>query len=120
MPADIDVAFLAIDEVQLASDFDRGHIFINRLLDRRGRDETMLLGAATMRPIIDKLLPGTSFVSRPRFSKLTYAGQKKLSRLPRRSAIVAFSAEMVYAWRLEFIRMLIVSSRRSPINIIAI
>ena len=58
---------------------------------------TMLLGAATMRPIIDKLHPGTSFVSRPRFSKLTYAGQKKLSRLPRRSAIVAFSADVVYA-----------------------
>lgn len=97
MPADIEVAFLAIDEVQLASDFERGHIFTDRLLHRRGRDETMLLGAATVRPIIDKLLPGTSFVSRPRFSKLTYAGQKKLSRLPRRSAIVAFSAEMVYA-----------------------
>jgi ATP-dependent RNA helicase SUPV3L1/SUV3 len=97
MPADIDVAFLAIDEVQLASDFERGHIFTDRLFHRRGRDETMLLGAATMWPIIDKLLPGTSFVSRPRFSKLTYAGQKKLSRLPRRSAIVAFSADMVYA-----------------------
>src|SRR5436305_2056683 len=97
MPADIEVGFLAIDEIQLASDFERGHIFTDRLLHRRGRDETMLLGAATMRPIIDKLLPGTSFVSRPRFSKLTYAGQKKLSRLPRRSAIVAFSAEMVYA-----------------------
>src|SRR5438067_136369 len=97
MPADIEVGFLAIDEIQLASDFERGHIFTDRLLNRRGRDETMLLGAATMRPIIERLLPGTSFVSRPRFSKLTYAGQKKLSRLPRRSAIVAFSAEMVYA-----------------------
>lgn len=97
MPADIDVSFLAIDEIQLACDFERGHIFTDRLLHRRGLDETMLLGAATMRPILDKLLPGSSFVSRPRFSKLSYAGQKKLSRLPRRTAIVAFSADMVYA-----------------------
>jgi len=96
MPAGIDVPFLAIDEVQLCADFERGHIFTDRVLHRRGREETMLLGAATMRPILERLLPGTSFVSRPRFSKLTYAGQKKLTRLPRRSAVVAFSAEMVY------------------------
>ena len=97
MPADIDVPFLAIDEVQLCADFERGHIFTDRVLNRRGRDETMLLGAATMRPILEKLLPGTVFVSRPRFSQLLYAGQKKITRLPRRSAIVAFSADMVYA-----------------------
>jgi ATP-dependent RNA helicase SUPV3L1/SUV3 len=97
MPSDVEVSFLAVDEVQLAADLDRGHIFTDRLFNRRGREETMLLGAATMRPIMEKLLPGTSFISRPRFSKLSYAGQKKLSRLPRRSAIVAFSAEMVYA-----------------------
>ena len=97
MPADIEVAFLAIDEIQLCADFERGHIFTDRLLHMRGREETMLLGAATMRPIVEQLLPKTSFVSRPRFSKLTYAGQKKLSRLPRRTAIVAFSAETVYA-----------------------
>jgi ATP-dependent RNA helicase SUPV3L1/SUV3 len=97
MPADIDVAFLAIDEIQLAADFDRGHIFTDRLLHRRGREETMLLGAATMRPIVEKLLSGVSHVSRPRFSKLSYAGQKKLTRLPRRTAVVAFSADMVYA-----------------------
>ncbi|MFT3988040.1 helicase-related protein [Aestuariivirga sp.] len=97
MPADIDVPFLAIDEVQLCADFERGHIFTDRVLHRRGREETMFLGAATMRPILERLLPGTSFVARPRFSKLTYAGQKKISRLPGRSAIVAFSAEMVYA-----------------------
>ncbi len=97
MPADIDVPFMAIDEVQLCADFERGQIFTDRVLHRRGREETMLLGAATMRPILEKLLPGTSFVSRPRFSKLTYAGQKKITRLPGRSAIVAFSAEMVYA-----------------------
>lgn len=97
MPTEVDVPFLAIDEVQLCADFERGHIFTDRVLHRRGRDETMLLGAATMRPILEKLLPGTSFVSRPRFSQLLYAGQKKITRLPRRSAIVAFSADMVYA-----------------------
>jgi ATP-dependent RNA helicase SUPV3L1/SUV3 len=97
MPSDIDVNFLAIDEIQLCADFERGHIFTDRLLNRRGREETMLLGAATMRPIIDQVVPGTTFISRPRFSKLTYAGSKKLSRLPRRSAVVAFSAETVYA-----------------------
>ncbi len=97
MPPDIDVPFLAIDEVQLCADFERGHIFTDRVLHRRGREETMLLGAATMRPILERMLPGTSFIARPRFSRLTYAGQKKITRLPGRSAIVAFSAEMVYA-----------------------
>lgn len=97
MPENVDTSFLAIDEIQLAGDFERGHIFTDRVLHRRGRDETMLLGAATMRPLIEQLLPGTSFVSRPRFSKLTYAGHKKLTRLPRRSAVVAFSAQAVYA-----------------------
>ncbi|MBI2720143.1 MAG: helicase [Rhizobiales bacterium] len=97
MPAEVEVPFLAIDEVQLCADFERGHIFTDRVLHRRGREETMLLGAATMRPILENLLPGTTFVARPRFSKLTYAGQKKITRLPGRSAIVAFSAEMVYA-----------------------
>ncbi|MGH6907761.1 MAG: helicase-related protein, partial [Aestuariivirga sp.] len=97
MPADIDVPFLAIDEVQLCADFERGHIFTERVLHRRSREETMLLGAATMRPILEKLIPGASFISRPRFSKLTYAGHKKITRLPGRSAIVAFSAETVYA-----------------------
>ena len=97
MPDDVTVPFLAIDEVQLCADFERGHIFTDRVLNRRGREETMLLGAATMRPILEKLLPGTSFVSRPRFSRLTYSGQKKITRLPGRSAIVAFSAEMVYS-----------------------
>ena len=96
MPPGVDVPFLAIDEIQLANDLERGHIFTDRILHRRGIDETMLLGASTMRGILEKLLPRTNFVSRPRLSKLTYAGQKKLTRLPRRSAIVAFSAEMVY------------------------
>ncbi len=97
MPRDLDVAFLAIDEIQLAADFDRGHVFTDRILRRRGREETLVLGAATMRPIIERLLPGVSVVSRPRLSQLTFAGEKKLTRLPRRSAIVAFSAEEVYA-----------------------
>ena len=97
MPPDIDVPFLAIDEVQLCADFERGHIFTDRVLHRRGIEETMLLGAATMKPILEGMLPKTSFISRPRFSKLTYAGVKKMTRLPRRSAIVAFSAEMVYS-----------------------
>lgn len=97
MPSNVDVNFLAIDEIQLCADFERGHIFTDRLLHRRGREETMLLGAATMRPIIERLVPDTTFIARPRFSKLTYAGAKKLSRLPRRSAVVAFSAETVYA-----------------------
>lgn len=97
MPRDIEPAFLAIDEVQLAADFERGHVFTDRMLNRRGREETLLLGAATIRPMVEKLLPGANIISRPRLSMLTYAGDKKLTRLPRRSAIVAFSADEVYA-----------------------
>jgi ATP-dependent RNA helicase SUPV3L1/SUV3 len=97
MPRDLDVAFLAIDEIQLAADFERGHVFTDRMLHRRGREETLVLGAATMKPIVERLLPGASIVSRPRLSQLTFAGEKKLTRLPRRSAIVAFSADEVYA-----------------------
>jgi len=97
MPQDLDVAFLAVDEIQLAADFERGHVFTDRVLHRRGREETLVLGAATMRQIVERLLPGVSVVSRPRLSQLTFAGDKKLTRLPRRSAIVAFSADEVYA-----------------------
>jgi ATP-dependent RNA helicase SUPV3L1/SUV3 len=97
MPRDIDVAFMAIDEVQLGADFERGHVFTDRMLNFRARDETLVLGAATMRPMVEKLLPGAHIVSRPRLSMLTYAGEKKLTRLPSRSAIVAFSADEVYA-----------------------
>ncbi|MCC2110790.1 MAG: helicase, partial [Hyphomicrobiales bacterium] len=97
MPRETDAAFAAIDEVQLAGDLERGHVFTDRLLHLRGNSETLLLGAATMRPIIEKLLPGVDVVTRPRMSQLTYAGSKKLTRLPRRSAIVAFSADEVYA-----------------------
>src|SRR5271167_1725419 len=97
MPRDLDVAFLAVDEIQLAADFERGHVFTDRMLHRRGREETLVLGAATMKPIVERLLPGVSIVSRPRLSQLTFAGEKKLTRLPRRTAIVAFSADEVYA-----------------------
>ncbi len=97
MPLSIPVAFAAVDEIQLADDRDRGHIFTDRLLHLRGTEETMVLGAETIRPLIKLLLPGTKFVTRPRYSNLSFAGSKKLSRLPRRSAIVAFSAEEVYA-----------------------
>ncbi len=97
MPRDLDVAFLAVDEIQIAADFERGHVFTDRMLNRRGREETLVLGAATMRPIVERLLPGASIVSRPRLSQLSFAGEKKLTRLPRRSAIVAFSTDEVYA-----------------------
>jgi ATP-dependent RNA helicase SUPV3L1/SUV3 len=97
MPRETDAAFVAIDEVQLAADLERGHVFTDRLLNLRGREETLLLGADTMRGILETLLPGLTVVSRPRLSHLAYAGSKKITRLPRRSAIVAFSADEVYA-----------------------
>ena len=97
MPRDIDVSFLAVDEVQIAADLERGHVFTDRILNRRGRDETLLLGAATMRPIIERLLPGASIITRPRLSQLEFAGDRKITRQPRRTAIVAFSADEVYA-----------------------
>ncbi len=97
MPLDLDPAFLAIDEVQLAADGERGHVFTDRLFHARGRQETLLLGASTMKGALADLLPAANFVARPRLSKLTYAGQKKLTRLPRRSAVVAFSMGEVYA-----------------------
>ena len=97
MPRSADVDFLAIDEVQLAADPERGHVFTDRLLHVRGRQETLLLGAQTMRDAISDLIPGANFISRPRLSKLTYAGEKKITRLPPRTALVAFSASEVYA-----------------------
>jgi len=97
MPRDLDVSFLAVDEIQIAADLERGHVFTDRILNRRGRDETLLLGAATMRPIIERLLPGASIVTRPRLSRLEFAGDRKITRQPRRTAIVAFSADEVYA-----------------------
>jgi ATP-dependent RNA helicase SUPV3L1/SUV3 len=97
MPRDVEVDFLAVDEIQLAADPDRGHVFTDRLLHSRGMGETLLLGAQTMADPIRELIPGANFISRPRLSKLSYAGQKKITRLPSRSAIVAFSASDVYA-----------------------
>src|SRR5258708_29563553 len=97
MPLGRDVEVLAVDEVQLAADPERGHVFTQRLLHARGRRETMLLGAATMAPLVRRLLPEARIVTRDRYSALTWAGPRKVSRLPRRSAVVAFSAEEVYA-----------------------
>ncbi|WP_068313121.1 DEAD/DEAH box helicase [Polycladidibacter hongkongensis] len=97
MPKDLVVDFLAIDEVQLAGNLDRGHVFTDRILNSRGREETLLLGSLTVRPLLERLLPGLNIVTRPRMSVLSYAGSKKITRLPRRSAIVAFSSNEVYA-----------------------
>src|SRR5690348_7688681 len=92
-----DFAFAAIDEAQLGIDPERGHVFTDRMLRARGREETLILGSDTLKPMIRELLPDAEIVSRPRFSILRYAGSVKLSRLPPRSAVVAFSAEQVYA-----------------------
>lgn len=97
MPRDVNASFVAIDEIQLIADLERGHIFTDALLNRRGRGETLLLGAATAQPVIERLLPGVTITSRPRMSHLAFAGEKKITRLPQRSAIIAFSAEEVYA-----------------------
>ena len=97
MPRDLDVAFVAVDEIQLAADLDRGHVFTDRLLNHRGREETLLIGSLTVKPLVEALIPGVHVVTRPRLSNLSFAGDRKISRLPPRSAIVAFSAEEVYA-----------------------
>ena len=97
MPADRDVAFVAIDEAQLGADPERGHVFTDRMLHARGREETMILGSESLKPMVRALLPKAEITTRPRFSTLSYVGPAKLSRLPPRSAIVAFSAEQVYA-----------------------
>ncbi len=97
MPLGVGVEFLAVDEIQMCADYERGHIFTDRLLHARGTHETLFLGAETMRGLIQRLVPHAQFITRPRFSDLAYTGAKKLTRLPRRSAIVAFSANDVYA-----------------------
>ncbi|MEM7566396.1 MAG: helicase-related protein [Pseudomonadota bacterium] len=97
MPRDVEPAFLAIDEVQLAANLERGHVFTDRMLHARGTQETLLLGSDTARPLIERLLPGVAVVTRPRMSILAHTGHKKVTRLPQRSAIVAFSASEVYA-----------------------
>src|SRR5207237_3248865 len=83
MPRDLDVSFLAVDEVQIAADLDRGPVFTHRLLNRRSLAEPLLLGAATMRPIVERLLPGASIITRPRLSQLEFAGDRKITRQPR-------------------------------------
>ena len=97
MPVHRDVAFVAVDEAQLGADPERGHVFTDRMLHARGREETMILGSESLAPMVRALLPKAEIIGRPRFSTLSYAGPSKLSRLPPRSAIVAFSAEQVYA-----------------------
>ncbi|MGH6888605.1 MAG: helicase-related protein [Rhizomicrobium sp.] len=96
MPVDLTTAFLAVDEIQLCADAERGHVFTERLLNARGDEETLFLGALTMRAAIQRFVPEADFITRPRFSDLAWTGHKKLTRLPRRTAIIAFSAEDVY------------------------
>ena len=97
MPLDRVVEFLAIDEIQVARDLDRGHVFTDRILNARGYAETMLLGSDTMRPMIRKLTPDAEIIRRERMSTLQYSGPKKITKLAKRTAVVAFSAEEVYA-----------------------
>nr|MCU0911685.1 hypothetical protein [Paracoccaceae bacterium] len=97
MPQEIGADFVAVDEIQLCADPERGHVFTDRLLRARGLHETLFLGSDTMKGAIAALVPGVTFLRRERFSDLSYTGQKKLSRMPPRSAIVGFSVENVYA-----------------------
>ena len=97
MPKDKVVDFVAVDEIQMCGDPERGHIFTDRLLNFRGEVLTMFLGSQIMRSIITQLLENVEFLNRERFSKLSYNGSKKISRLNRKSAIIAFSIEEVYA-----------------------
>jgi ATP-dependent RNA helicase SUPV3L1/SUV3 len=97
MPLDRHTEFVAVDEIQLCADPDRGHVFTDRLLHARGMVETMFLGAETIAPLIRRLVPQAQIETRPRLSQLTYAGPAKLVRLPPRTAVVAFSAAEIYA-----------------------
>jgi ATP-dependent RNA helicase SUPV3L1/SUV3 len=97
MPTALGADFVAVDEIQLSADPERGHVFTDRLLRARGQYETLFLGAETMRAAIAALVPGVQFVHRERFSELSYTGSKKISRMPARAAIVGFSVEQVYA-----------------------
>ena len=97
MPKDKGVDFVAIDEIQMCADKERGHIFTDRLLNFRGNEVTMFLGSQVMKSVIKDLLDNVEFENKERFSKLTYGGFKKISRLERKSAIIAFSIEDVYA-----------------------
>ena len=97
MPLNREFAFVAVDEAQLGGDAERGHVFTDRMLHANGFAETMILGSESLAPLVRSLLPEAEIITRPRFSTLSYGGIKKLSRLPKRSAIVAFSVEQVYA-----------------------
>jgi ATP-dependent RNA helicase SUPV3L1/SUV3 len=97
MPVDRKVEFLAVDEIQLAADPERGHAFTDRLLNARGEFETMFIGAETVKRLIRHLVPGIEFMSRPRLSQLSFSGAKRITRLPRRSAVIGFSAAEVYS-----------------------
>jgi ATP-dependent RNA helicase SUPV3L1/SUV3 len=97
MPLDRPVEFLAVDEIQLCADRERGHVFTARLLHARGLKETMFLGADTIRPLMRRLVPDAEFISRPRFSTLSYSGHKKVTRLPPRSVVVAFTVSDVFS-----------------------
>ena len=97
MPIEKHLEFVGIDEIQMCADHERGHIFTDRLLNLRGEKLTMLMGSSTIKNIISKLNEDIEFINRDRLSKLTYAGHKKISRINRKTAIIAFSAEEVYA-----------------------
>src|SRR5258708_20606458 len=97
MPLDRLVEFLAIDEIQLCADPERGHVFTARLLHARGVAETMFLGADTIRPLLRRLVPEAEYIARPRFSTLSYTGAKKVTRLPPRSPVVAFALATVFS-----------------------
>ena len=97
MPLNRRFAFLAVDEIQLMGNHERGHVFTDRVFNARGYEETLFLGAETARDVLRTLVPNIEFDRRERFSELTYAGHTKLNRLPKRSVIVAFSAKEVYA-----------------------
>ena len=97
MPQNMMVDFVAIDEIQMCTDHERGHIFTDRLLNARGDKLTMFLGSHTMKSVISSLVNKVEFVSRERYSKLTYSGYKKISRLAPKTALIAFSIDEVYA-----------------------
>ena len=97
MPLDKNLEFVAVDEIQMCSDHERGHVFTDRLLNLRGEKQTMFMGSHTMRNILSNLNEKIEFINKERYSKLSYSGHKKISRIERKSAIIAFSTEEVYA-----------------------
>jgi ATP-dependent RNA helicase SUPV3L1/SUV3 len=106
MPMSHEVDFIAIDEIQLANHDERGHVFTERLLHARGRRESWFMGSSTMRPLLERLVPAAKHQEHPRLSRLSFAGQSKLQKLPKRSVVVAFSVPELYqlAHRLRVLR----------------